>query len=150
MWIQLASDAYNSCMVSVVWDQKWIHGFGYVLIFLFFVRTSNDKLYLSDKSATIVADRTSWPLVSYLFNGICVCNCYYNVTLSFWLFEKALASLFTSSYISQLRSYESHVYIATQRKNTFNINWLQAISCRSYSFLKCLFLYSIPFFRLPK
>ena len=49
----------------------------------FFVRTSNDKLYLSDKSATIVADRTSSPLVSYLFNGICVCNCYYNVTLSF-------------------------------------------------------------------
>ena len=32
-----------------------------------------------------------------------------------------------------------------QRKNTFNINWLQAISCRSYSFLKCLFLYSIHF-----
>ena len=49
----------------------------------FFVRTSNDKLNLSDKSATIVADRTSLPLVSYLFNGICVCNCYYNVTLSF-------------------------------------------------------------------
>ena len=82
MWIQLASDAYNSCMVSVVWNQKWIHGFGYVLIF-FFVRTPNDKLNLSDKSATIVADRTSLPLVSYLFNGISVCNCYYNVTLSF-------------------------------------------------------------------
>ena len=34
MCIQLASDANNSCMVSVVWNQKWIHGFGYVLIFL--------------------------------------------------------------------------------------------------------------------
>ena len=32
--VELASDAYNSCMVSVVWNQKWIHGFGYVLIFL--------------------------------------------------------------------------------------------------------------------
>ena len=30
-----------------------------LLLFFFFVRTSNDKLYLSDKSATIVADRTS-------------------------------------------------------------------------------------------
>ena len=50
MWIQLASDAYNSCMVSVVWNQKWIHGLG---MCLFFVRTSNDKLNLSDKSATI-------------------------------------------------------------------------------------------------
>ena len=81
VWIQLASDAYNSYMVLVVWNQKWIHGFGYVLtgIFFFFVRTSNDKLNLSDKSATIVADRASSPLVSYLFNGICVCNCYYNV-----------------------------------------------------------------------
>ena len=65
MWIQLASNPYNSCMASVVWNQKWIHGFGYVR--MFFVRTSgpsNDKLNLSDKSATIVADRTSSPLVS--------------------------------------------------------------------------------------
>ena len=84
MSIHLASDAYNSCMVSVVWNQKWIHGFGYVLIIIFFfVRTSNGKLNLSDKSAAIVADRTSSPLVSYLFNGICVCNCYYYVTPSF-------------------------------------------------------------------
>ena len=35
----------------------------------FFVRTSNDKLNLSDKSA-IVADRTSSSLVSYLFNVV--------------------------------------------------------------------------------
>ena len=49
----------------------------------FLVRTANDKLILSDKSATIFADRTSLSLVSYLFNGICVYNCYYNVTLSF-------------------------------------------------------------------
>ena len=64
MWIQLASGAYNSCMVSV---DSWFWVCAY-----FFVKTSNDKLNLSDKSATIVANRTSSPLVSYLFNGICI------------------------------------------------------------------------------
>ena len=57
MWIQLASDAYNSCMVSVVWNGFMV--LGMCLLLFFFVRTSNDKLYLSDKSATIVVDRTS-------------------------------------------------------------------------------------------
>ena len=73
-------------LITVVWFQWCGIKSGFMVLgmcLFFFVRTSNDKLYLSDKSATIVADRTSSPLVSYLFNGICVCNCYYNVTLSF-------------------------------------------------------------------
>ena len=74
-------------LITVVWFQWCGIKSGFMVLGMclsfFFVRTPNDKLNLSDESATIVADRTSLPLVYYLFNGISVCNCYYNVTMSF-------------------------------------------------------------------
>ena len=73
MWIQLAFDAYvyiNSCMVSVVRNQKWIHGFWYVLIFWI----SIDKLNLCYRCCG--PDK---------LNGICVCDCYYDLSLSFFI-----------------------------------------------------------------
>ena len=57
-------------LIIVVWFQ-WCgikSGFMVLGMCLFFVRTSNDKLNLSDKSATIVANRTSSPLVSSRFS----------------------------------------------------------------------------------
>ena len=75
MWIQLAFDAYNSCMDSV---NSWICAY-------FFVRTSNVKLNLSNILLPLL--RIGQVYLSFLTY---LMDCYYNVLCHFDYLKKAL------------------------------------------------------------